>query len=55
MVAIEQVPKADVSKYGIIDPESTQGTIMKVKAIVEKPFSREGSMRVVGDALNGGG
>ena len=37
VVAIEQVPKADVSKYGIIDPESTQGTIMKVKAIVEKP------------------
>jgi UTP--glucose-1-phosphate uridylyltransferase len=37
VIAIEQVPRADVSKYGIIDPESTQGTVMKVKAIVEKP------------------
>ena len=37
VIAIEQVPKADVSKYGIIDPESTNGTTMKVKAIIEKP------------------
>ena len=37
VIAIEQVLKADVSSYGIIDPESTEGTVMRVKAIVEKP------------------
>jgi UTP--glucose-1-phosphate uridylyltransferase len=37
VIAIEQVPRADVSKYGIIDPESSSGTSMKVRAIVEKP------------------
>ena len=37
VIAIEQVPRADVSKYGIIDPESDHGSVMKVRAIVEKP------------------
>lgn len=37
VIAIEQVPRADVSKYGIIDPETSNGTTMKVRAIVEKP------------------
>ncbi|MCX7274506.1 MAG: UTP--glucose-1-phosphate uridylyltransferase, partial [Burkholderiales bacterium] len=37
VIAVEQVPRADVSKYGVIDPESTQGTVTKVRGIVEKP------------------
>ena len=37
VIAIEQVPRADVSKYGIIDPENGSGTSLKVRAIVEKP------------------
>ena len=37
VIAIEQVPRTDVSKYGIIDPESGSGTSLKVRAIVEKP------------------
>jgi UTP--glucose-1-phosphate uridylyltransferase len=37
VIAIEQVPRQDVSKYGVIDPESEQGTTIKVKGIVEKP------------------
>jgi UTP--glucose-1-phosphate uridylyltransferase len=37
VVAVEQVPKQDVSKYGVIDPESEQGTTIKVRGIVEKP------------------
>ena len=37
VIAIERVPKADVSKYGVIDPESTEGMVAKVRGIVEKP------------------
>ncbi len=37
VIAIEQVPRADVNKYGIIDPESPNGSTMRVRAIVEKP------------------
>ena len=37
VIAIEQVPSSDVNKYGIIDPQTSEGTVMKVRAIVEKP------------------
>jgi UTP--glucose-1-phosphate uridylyltransferase len=37
VVAVEQVPRADVSKYGIVDPEAASGTAMKLRGIVEKP------------------
>ncbi len=37
VIAIERVPKADVSKYGVIDPESTEGMVAKIRGIVEKP------------------
>jgi UTP--glucose-1-phosphate uridylyltransferase len=38
VVAVETVPLADVSKYGIIDPQTQDGLTMKLKGIVEKPL-----------------
>jgi len=37
VIAIEQVPRQEVDRYGVIDPESDHDTVMKVRAIVEKP------------------
>lgn len=37
VVAVEQVPRDEVSKYGIVDPASEDGPLMKLKGIVEKP------------------
>ncbi len=37
VVAVEEVPPADVSKYGVVDPISEVGHLMKLKGIVEKP------------------
>ena len=37
VIAVEQVPRSEVSKYGVIDPESSQGMVTKVRGIVEKP------------------
>ena len=37
VVAVEQVPRTDVSKYGIVAPVDEQGPRMRVSAIVEKP------------------
>ncbi len=37
VVAIEQVLRKDVSKYGIIKTQDEEGAVMKIDAIVEKP------------------
>ena len=37
VIAIEQVAQVDVSKYGIIDSESENGLLARVRGIVEKP------------------
>lgn len=37
VVAVEEVPRSDVNKYGIVDPSSEDGVVMKLKGIVEKP------------------
>ena len=37
VIAVEQVPREDVNKYGIVDPSSEDGVLMKLKGIVEKP------------------
>jgi UTP--glucose-1-phosphate uridylyltransferase len=41
VVAVERVPKEDVSKYGIVAPEADSGLSMKLKGIVEKPNPAE--------------
>ena len=37
IVATEEVSPEDTSKYGIIDPESYMGDVIKIKGLVEKP------------------
>ena len=37
VVAIEEVPMARVSSYGVIDPGPTTGNLVAVKGLVEKP------------------
>lgn len=37
VVAVEQVPREDVGKYGIVDGEPEAGFISKLRAIIEKP------------------
>ena len=37
VVAVEQVLPDEVSKYGIVDPASQEGRLMKLRGIVEKP------------------
>ena len=37
VIAVEQVAREDVSKYGVVDPSSQEGALMKLKGIVEKP------------------
>jgi UTP--glucose-1-phosphate uridylyltransferase len=37
VVAVEQVPREQTSKYGIVDPASVDGSLMRLKGIVEKP------------------
>ncbi|WP_257287449.1 UTP--glucose-1-phosphate uridylyltransferase GalU, partial [Endozoicomonas sp. SESOKO2] len=36
-VAVEQVPMAQVNKYGVIDPEQITERVYKLKGVVEKP------------------
>ncbi|WP_422409241.1 MULTISPECIES: UTP--glucose-1-phosphate uridylyltransferase GalU [unclassified Endozoicomonas] len=37
IVAVEQVPMAQVNKYGVIDPEQISERVYKLKGVVEKP------------------
>lgn len=37
IVAVERVDKKDISKYGVVEPESPDDDLCKVKSLVEKP------------------
>ena len=37
LIGVEAVPEADTHKYGIIDPERTEGRMSAMKGMVEKP------------------
>ncbi len=37
MICVEEVPREDVSKYGIIDPVQQEGQLIEIKGMVEKP------------------
>ncbi|MBF0345099.1 MAG: UTP--glucose-1-phosphate uridylyltransferase GalU [Nitrospirae bacterium] len=37
VIALQEVPKKDVSKYGIIDGDHVSDVIIKIKSLVEKP------------------
>lgn len=55
MVAVEQVPREDVSKYGIIAPDSEHDLVIRVEQIVEKPPVEEApsNLAVVGRYILG--
>jgi UTP--glucose-1-phosphate uridylyltransferase len=37
ILGVEEVPQDETDKYGIVDPEESEGRITKLKSIVEKP------------------
>ena len=37
VICVEEVPMENISSYGVIDPESNEGDIYKIKGLVEKP------------------
>jgi UTP--glucose-1-phosphate uridylyltransferase len=37
ILGVEEVPHDETDKYGIVDPEESDGRITKVRSIVEKP------------------
>jgi len=41
VVAVEQVPKKDISRYGVIDPEYVRDGLYKAKKLIEKPSPEE--------------
>lgn len=41
MLALENVPREMTSQYGIVDPASQNGRLMRVKGLVEKPKPEE--------------
>ena len=41
LISVEEVPRADVSKYGIIDPGHQDGDLFEMKGMVEKPAVEE--------------
>lgn len=38
ILAVQDLPGQDVSRYGVVEPESMQGNIVTVKQMVEKPM-----------------
>ena len=50
IIAVEEVPKADVSKYGIIAGERIAGNIVHVDNLVEKPAQKDApsNMAIIG-------
>ena len=41
IIAVEEVPKEDVSKYGIIEGEKVTEDLIKIKRVIEKPSPEE--------------
>jgi UTP--glucose-1-phosphate uridylyltransferase len=37
VIAVQEVPHEDISSYGSIDPEHVEGSIHKIKSMIEKP------------------
>ncbi len=38
ILAVQEVPEKDVSRYGVIDPEEEEGGLIKVRQMIEKPM-----------------
>lgn len=41
IIGVQQVPHEEIHRYGVIDPETTTGKLMKVRKFVEKPNQQE--------------
>ncbi len=50
ILGVEEVPHDETDKYGIVDPEESDGRITKLKSIVEKPAPEDArsNLAVVG-------
>ena len=53
VLALEQIPEEDISKFGVVDTESSEGSISHLKGIVEKPAVEDApsNLAVVGRYL----
>ena len=53
VLALEQIPVVDISKFGVVDPESSEGRTFHLKGIVEKPLAEDApsNLAVVGRYL----
>jgi UTP-glucose-1-phosphate uridylyltransferase len=45
LVATMEVPRAETSKYGILDPESVEGRLCRARGMIEKPAPDEAPSR----------
>ena len=41
VLALEQMPEDEISKYGVVDPVSNEGSVFHLRGIIEKPEARE--------------
>jgi UTP--glucose-1-phosphate uridylyltransferase len=50
VLGVEQVPHEETEKYGIVDPEASDGRLSRVRSIVEKPLPEDArsNLAVVG-------
>lgn len=46
VLGVQTVPDADVSKYGIVDPDNTEGKLHRLKDMVEKPALEDAPSRL---------
>ena len=46
MLGVQPVAAAVVSKYGIVNPDGEDGSLVRVKSLVEKPSSEEAPSRL---------
>lgn len=53
VLALEKIPKEEISKFGVVDPKSSEGSISYLKGIVEKPSIQDApsNLAVVGRYL----
>ena len=50
MVAVEEVPREDTSKYGVIAPKGQNGNLIEMSGMVEKPAAKDApsNFRIIG-------
>ena len=50
VVAVEEVPREDTSKYGVIDPKARKGNLIEMSGMVEKPAPEDApsNFRIIG-------